>query len=1169
MKASARLIASFSLCAAATTLAIALASRNVTAAGNPSANLDQCANGAIMTPVPCAGTGWQNGNTNANNSHWYEGDSIAYRMKFSSLAPGSTHTVTIEWDTTKSGDHALDYLTSYNRSEKVGNDPCSDVVGCGSPTTFAIPADSHINLPASPDDGRWNQVFTMFNGTITSVTPTYTLTGTYSSDSSTGLTITFTAASATPVMAWGAHIGTRKDWGATYSALAITGSPYHMRLLMLDGAGGNQDRSTASSAVVFPAILTITKTVFDRNGLNLIGPTPFNFTTTSPKASNSPPELPAAFTLVNDGNVNPLTGLPDNQQQFKLYLFGTTNPQVTITEQPVSGFILNGLTCSATLNGVPEPNTNTVNLATGTVTIVAAEGQEINCNYVNQQALTLTVIKKVVNTNGGTASAGAFNLRVTGNGINLARPGSATGSVFSVLPGTYTVSEDTPLVTGYKLVGFSGDCDATGNVVMNPGESKTCTVTNADSPAHLTIRKVVVNSNGGTKRATDFSFSLNGGPATAFAQDGTDPLKGVGTVDVSAGAFSVVETATPITGYSTTYSGCSGTLAIGATSTCTITNTNIPAHLIIKKVVVNNNGGSLSASNFSGTVSGVTASNGQTWTGASTDLMLTTLGSYSVAENAHPGYDATFSTDCTGTIALGETKTCTVTNDDQAPRLTINKVVLNNSGGTLTPANFSGTVSGVTSTTGQTWAGATTTLTLTQIGNYSVAENAHAGYDATFSTGCTGTIALGESKTCTVTNDDQPGRLTLIKHVVNDNGGSTTAGAFALTATGTAIPAGSQTVTGTEAPGVTIAVNAGSYSVTESSVAGYTQVSAVGCSGTVAIGGSATCTITNTDGKANPTVGTTMSWLLHDSLILSGFRAGDTGGTVSFKLYGPDDTTCAGLVINGTNGSGETLPVQNGRASTVAGYTPGQAQLPNLRGTFRWIAQYGGDNYNEATSTRCGDEAHTVTVYDPAAPPYAVFIAPVNGAPSVDTSKPIEWTAVLDAQAYYLYIGSSLGAKDLVDTGEIQQTTYSAYGLPAGKLLYARLWTKKALVWRNVDITFTIVSSIVNKTTVITPANGATGVSPTGLIQFTAVPNAEKYYVYVGSTPGAQDLIDSQEICDLCINSPMATSWSLANAGKPPALGLSGMAGKTVYLRLWTRFDGIWRYNDSSFTLAP
>src|SRR5205814_3555231 len=298
------------------------------------------------------------------------------------------------------------------------------------------------------------------------------------------------------------------------------------------------------------------------------------------------------------------------------------------------------------------------------------------------------------------------------------------------------------------------------------------------------------------KKATDFSFVVNGGAPTPFAQNGTDPLQGQNTVDVNAGAFTVVEYATPVAGYTTTYSGCSGTIINGETRTCTITNTNTPAHLIIKKVVVNNNGGSLTVSNFSGTVSGVTASNGQTWTGASTDLILTTLGSYSVAENAHPGYDAAFSTDCTGTIALGEIKTCTVTNDDQPPHLIINKVVVNNNGGTLTPANFSGTVSGVTTATGNTWTGAPTDMTLIRVGNYSVAENAHPGYDATFSTTCTGTIALGETRTCTVTNDDQPARLTLIKHVVNDNGGSTTASAFSLTATGTAIPGGSKTVTG-------------------------------------------------------------------------------------------------------------------------------------------------------------------------------------------------------------------------------------------------------------------------------------------------------------------------------------------------------------------------------------
>ena len=139
-----------------------------------------------------------------------------------------------------------------------------------------------------------------------------------------------------------------------------------------------------------------------------------------------------------------------------------------------------------------------------------------------------------------------------------------------------------------------------------------------------------------------------------------------------------------------------------------------------------------------------------------------------------------------------------------------------------------------------------------------------------------------------------------------------------------------------------------------------------------------------------------------------------------------------------------------------------------------------------------------------------------------------------------------------------------------GQLLYARVWTEKGSVWRYTDITFTAASAgSALSASVIAPANNATAVDPAGLIQWTAVANAEKYYVFVGSTPGANDLIDSQEICNGCVNSPMATFWSLGNAGKPPALGLGSKAGQKVYLRMWTMVSGTWRYVDSSFTLAP
>src|SRR5439155_26229148 len=124
------------------------------------------------------------------------------------------------------------------------------------------------------------------------------------------------------------------------------------------------------------------------------------------------------------------------------------------------------------------------------------------------------------------------------------------------------------------------------------------------------------------------------------------------------------------------------------------------------------------------------------------------LGSYSVAENAQPGYDATFSADCTGTIALGETRSCTVTNNDQAAHLIINVVGVNNNGGSLAPAALWGAIGGTVVAGSNTWAGASTSLTPTQLGSYNVTENAVPGYVTTFSADCGATIVLGETKTC-------------------------------------------------------------------------------------------------------------------------------------------------------------------------------------------------------------------------------------------------------------------------------------------------------------------------------------------------------------------------------------------------------------------------------------
>ena len=98
-------------------------------------------------------------------------------------------------------------------------------------------------------------------------------------------------------------------------------------------------------------------------------------------------------------------------------------------------------------------------------------------------------------------------------------------------------------------------------------------------------------------------------------------------------------------------------------------------------------------------------------------------------------------------------------------------------------------------------------------GSFSVTETEQTGYAASYS-GCSGTIALGESKTCTITNDDKAASLVVIKHVINNEGGSSSAADFTMTVTGnTPSPA---SFPGAESPDPPVAIGPGSYSVSES-----------------------------------------------------------------------------------------------------------------------------------------------------------------------------------------------------------------------------------------------------------------------------------------------------------------------------------------------------------------
>ena len=448
----------------------------VASAAPASANLDQCANGGIGDPPEtCAVAGdWVNGNLNQTKAHYAEGDSVPYRVAMDGLTLAS-HTVEIEFDSLAGDKHAIDYLTSFDRTVTTA-DPCAGVTGCSlaAATTFPIPADATLPFAQIPG------VFTLVGGTITAVSAPSHNAG---ADAPISYLITFTATVENPVLAWGGHLASRPDWPTGTTAGRINGSSYHTRLLALDGTGGNQDHSLSAAAVISPAIITIIKDAVPND------PADFAYTTTGTGLT------PTTFSL--DDDADPLLS---NTQSY-LGLVDFTDKTVTETD-PLPGFSLTGLVC---VDSITDDSTE--DLVTRTASIRIEEGEDVTCTFTNsRQPATLTLVKVVTNNSGGGAVATDFTLSAAGP-TPLSGPGGASGPVD---PGVYALSEIGP--AGYTGSAWScnGGIQDGPQITLAAGQAATCTITNDDDTAQLTLVKTVSNDSGGGAVATDFTLSAAG-----------------------------------------------------------------------------------------------------------------------------------------------------------------------------------------------------------------------------------------------------------------------------------------------------------------------------------------------------------------------------------------------------------------------------------------------------------------------------------------------------------------------------------------------------------------------------------------------------------------------------------------------------------------------------------
>jgi len=356
-------------------------------------DLEHCANGPLSAPIPCntsgANEGYGRGALVPSKSHYIEGDSVPIRIVADGLTIGQSYTVTIGYDFTKGGKYATDYLTDYDRTESVDNNPCVDVAGCtlASETTFPIPLDPEVangfdQAPGGGDDiVQIPGSFSCFGCTITAVSG-YTRSGSQAGDSSKTLTITFTADQETVVIAYGAHISTRVDWGIDNSAINISGSPYHNFIVDFPGSNqGNRDLQVSADAVIFPAQVTIIKSVttlpVPPDGPGSTSTFVFDFTSSANLGTSM-------FSLVDDV-VGSGGGGTASQSFGSLVLFGADNA-ITVTEANYAPtWTLASLTCVETPGGLPNTLNTTTSIPNRTATIILEEGEFVTCTFSNTQ----------------------------------------------------------------------------------------------------------------------------------------------------------------------------------------------------------------------------------------------------------------------------------------------------------------------------------------------------------------------------------------------------------------------------------------------------------------------------------------------------------------------------------------------------------------------------------------------------------------------------------------------------------------------------------------------------------------------------------------------------------------------------------------------------------------
>ena len=170
-----------------------------------------------------------------------------------------------------------------------------------------------------------------------------------------------------------------------------------MRLISINGGGGNMDRSMSASAILYPAIIKIIKDAIPNAS------TDFTFTATGPGVTSP-------FTLDDDAGAPGEDSTFNNSITFSnVQSFGAGN-EITVTESITSGWTLTSVVCKEEDGGLGTTADSTTSVGLRNAVIRTQEGEVITCTFTNQVVLAASV--SVEGSIIGTGGRGLPNVSV-------------------------------------------------------------------------------------------------------------------------------------------------------------------------------------------------------------------------------------------------------------------------------------------------------------------------------------------------------------------------------------------------------------------------------------------------------------------------------------------------------------------------------------------------------------------------------------------------------------------------------------------------------------------------------------------------------------------------------------------------------------------------------------